>query len=389
VRERYDEVMARLVITLPAVTATQVLACLDAHVARLHAAGDPRTLAQLRVDVLTALVLDADPDSDADPDGDAHGEAEGGGEGLDCPDLGDEAVSMGLREWFARTYDPTAATPETRTDTGPVPSSAIEDETTGLTVDPVTGEIHDPTPATPTPPTDAPATDAPGTDAPGTDAPAAGRRPGGPKSRKRHRRGRVRVEVIATVPLATLLGHSEDPGHLTGHGPLAADQLRAMIHDLRVNAVWRCAALDDDHHTLLGLGTGTYTPNYTPGARLRRLTNRLYQDRCAFPTCTTKATYCDWDHTTPHPTGDTCSCNGIPLCRRCHRLKTTGLITVHIVQPHDAEHHGQHPPGTLIWTTATGQHHLQPPPTLTPLTHSQLYAHATATSTNALHDPPF
>ena len=65
VRERYDEVMTRLVITLPAVTATQILACLDAHVARLHAAGDPRTLSQLRVDVLTALVLgDLDPDSD-------------------------------------------------------------------------------------------------------------------------------------------------------------------------------------------------------------------------------------------------------------------------------------------------------------------------------------
>ena len=199
------------------------------------------------------------------------------------------------------------------------------------------------------------------------------------------------MEVIATVPLAILLGHSDDPGHLTGHGPIAADQLRAMLHDLRLNAVWRCAALDDDHHTLLGLGTKTYTPNYTLGARLRRLTNHLYQDRCAFPTCTTQATHCDWDHTTPHPSGPTCSCNGNPLCRRCHRLKTTGLINVHITQPHGQDNTngttGQHPPGTLIWTTATGQHHLQRPPTLTPLTHGQLHAHATATST--LDDPPF
>ena len=198
------------------------------------------------------------------------------------------------------------------------------------------------------------------------------------------------MEVIATVPLAILLGHSDDPGHLTGHGPIAADQLRAMLHDLRLNAVWRCAALDDDHHTLLGLGTKTYTPNYTLGARLRRLTNHLYQDRCAFPTCTTQATHCDWDHTTPPPVR-----TNLQLQR--HPPAPT-LPPPQDHRPHQRPHrptrlrrprHGRGPTPTrpLIWTTATGQRHLQRPPALTPLTHGQLHAHATATST--LDDAPF
>jgi len=189
-----------------------------------------------------------------------------------------------------------------------------------------------------------------------------------------------------TVPLATLLGHANDPGHLTRGGPIAADQVRAMLHDLRTRAVWRCAATDDTHHTLLALGTTTYTPRYTPSTPLRRYTHRLYRDQCAFPTCTTTATYCDWDHATPHPDGATCSCNGIPLCRRCHRLKTTGLIKVEIISGGDSGH----PPGTLIWTTATGRRHLHHPPTQTPHTHPQLLHAAMAGATPPDNDdPPF
>jgi len=193
VRERYDEVMTRLVITLPAVTATQILACLDAHVARLHAAGDPWTLAQLRVDVLTALVLGdldpyPDPDVEADADPDSDGDVDPDGEGLGCPDLGGEGVSVGLREWFARTYDPDS-------DLDPVPD--VEDEVTGLSVAPVTGEVHDPVTGlsvapvtgevrdaittTPAPP---PAANPPAASPP-ADVPAAAHRPG----RRRRRQG--------------------------------------------------------------------------------------------------------------------------------------------------------------------------------------------------------
>jgi hypothetical protein len=242
---------------------------------------------------------------------------------------------------------------------------------TGLQIDPSTGQVHE-HPSTgqvqdrscrPVPPPRCPP-------------------PGCPPPRLRFL-PRVPVEVLVTVPLSTVLGQGDEPGLLPGHGPITADQVRAMVHDLKTKAVWRCAAVEDTHNTLLALGTATYTLKYTPGARLKRLTNQLYQNRCAFPSCTTQATHCDWDHATPHPTGATCACNGIPLCRRCHRLKTTGLIDVRITTPARAT--PDQPTGTLIWTTTTGHRYLQRPRPLTPRTPTQL-VHAANATTNP--DPP-
>ena len=169
------------------------------------------------------------------------------------------------------------------------------------------------------------------------------------------------AEAWITIPWDTLTGIANDPGSLKGFGPISADQARTMALDLLQNGSWRCAAVDDHHNTLLGLGRRTYTTRYRPGTHLRRYTSALYGQQCAFPTCTTHAHHCDYDHLHPHAKGGvTCACNGIPLCRRCHRLKTTGLIDV---QPSTDP---THPHGTLIWTTTTGQRHLHRPTPLTP-----------------------
>ena len=85
--------------------------------------------------------------------------------------------------------------------------------------------------------------------------------------------------------------------------------------------------------------------------------------------------FCDFDHVRPWPDGPTCTCNGIPLCRPCHRLKTTGLIDVRAVQDRGE------PPGTLDWTTATGRSYRQRPPAQTPQTPAQLAA-------TLVDDPP-
>ena len=312
VSERYDEIMARLTVTLPIETAARIMTMLQTRADHAQAAGDHRSIRHLKVDILTDLLL-------TNPHPDTHDADQ-------------------VRAWFTDHYDDVAS---------------HHDEVTGHHVDPVTGEIQNPV------------------------------------DRPRGRAGpRVRCEVLVTVPLDTLLGRSNDPGHLTGFGPIAADQARTMIEDLGTHAVWRCAAVTDDHNTLLGLGTRTYTPRYTPGTALRRLTDRLHRDRCAFPTCTTRAAHCDWDHVTPHPHGDTCSCNGIPLCRRCHRLKTTGLIDVRILN-HPTTGTTDHPPGTLLWTTATGRRHLHQPPPQVPHTHGQLI-HAAQTTSPEPDDPiPF
>ena len=58
----------------------------------------------------------------------------------------------------------------------------------------------------------------------------------------------------------TFLGLNDDPGHLSGHGPVPA----AMIRDLAAQGTWRCAVVDDRHGTLLGLGRATWTPGYRP-----------------------------------------------------------------------------------------------------------------------------
>jgi hypothetical protein len=46
--------------------------------------------------------------------------------------------------------------------------------------------------------------------------------------------------------------------------------------------------------------------------------------RCAFPGCTISSHRADLDHVVPYPTGPTCACNLVPLCRSHHRLKTNG-----------------------------------------------------------------
>ena len=249
----------------------------------------------------------------------------------------------------------------------------IHDEVTGEYVDLTTGEILTPTPA----PTPAPGPGRAGS-GPGPDRKPPDRSPqtGRPPTPRMPRTPQRPAEAWITIPWDTLRGVANDPGHLKGFGPISAEQARAMVMDLLENGSWRCAAVDNDHNTLLGLGRRTYTNSYRPGTHLRRYTSALYGQQCAFPTCTTHARHCDFDHARPHRQGGTtCSCNGVPLCRRCHRLKTTGLIDVHpSTDP-------THPHGTLIWTTTTGQRHLHRPTPLTPQHPQQIM--------NTLTEPPF
>src|SRR3954471_10123856 len=84
---------------------------------------------------------------------------------------------------------------------------------------------------------------------------------------------------------------------------------------------WRCVATDDRHGTVIGVGRPVSTPRHDPPARLTALVAAA-EAACVFPGCETPVTRCDLDHRVPYPEGPTCSCTIQPLCRTHHRLKT-------------------------------------------------------------------
>lgn len=146
----------------------------------------------------------------------------------------------------------------------------------------------------------------------------------------------------------TFLGLNDDPGQLSGYGPVPA----AMIRDLGDHGTWRCAVVDDQHGTLLGLGRTTCTPGYRPGDALTR--HLTIRDRtCTFPGCRQPAHRCDLDHRTPHPAGATCECNLAALCRSHHRLKHEAGFTVR-ADPGSTAPDGAGPP-SVVWTTPGGR----------------------------------
>ena len=175
--------------------------------------------------------------------------------------------------------------------------------------------------------------------------------------------------MIVTITLETLLGLTQTPARLHGYGPLPA----AMARDLAATGTWRCAAVDD-HATLLGLGTRTWTPAYVPGTPLTRFTTAR-DLTCRFPGCPTPATRCDNDHRHPHPKGATCTCNLQHLCRRHHILKTTGAFTSRPTSPGTRTAGTAGTGGTndtitwddtITWTTPTGHTYPAPPTPFAP-----------------------
>jgi hypothetical protein len=150
------------------------------------------------------------------------------------------------------------------------------------------------------------------------------------------------------------------------------------------DAVWRCAVLDDDptsstHGALLALGRSTYTPKYVPGDHARRFIT-LRDGTCRFPGCQAQAATGDLDHRIPHSRGGpTCDCNVQSLCRRHHRMKHEGGITVRSgtsagpgvhpgvhpdVQPDgrpDDSHLGSGHPDAITWTMPSGRSYTTEP----------------------------
>jgi hypothetical protein len=120
------------------------------------------------------------------------------------------------------------------------------------------------------------------------------------------------VEVNVTVPLASLLGLTDEPAEVAGLGPVPAEVARTLAAD----ATWRAWLTRAD-----GTVVKTSTDGYRPSAALARLV-RAREPYCRMPGCARPADQCDLDHAVPWPAGPTTASNLGPLCRRHHQLKT-------------------------------------------------------------------
>jgi hypothetical protein len=166
-------------------------------------------------------------------------------------------------------------------------------------------------------------------------------RQGGP-ARGVRRDLRPRADVHVTVPADTLLGQSDEPGELAGHGPVPASMARRLAAD----GTWRRILTDPVSGAVLDVGRRSYAP---PAALADHV---LARDRtCRFPGCRLPAQRCDLDHTVPYPEGPTSAGNLAALCRHHHRLKHLAGWTVE--QPE---------PGVLLWTSPAGHRYRTEPP---------------------------
>jgi hypothetical protein len=216
-----------------------------------------------------------------------------------------------------------------------------------------------------------------------------------------------------TLPLATLLGLAERPGHGHGLGPLDP----ALVRDLAAAAArsphstW-CVTITDASGYAIGHGCaksasrkrpqsrpassrdgpwtftwqddpgppggfGTWllalpdgqqltvrlgpipvsdcdhrheSRSYQPSDALRHLVE-IRDGECTFPSCSRHASNCDFEHATPYEQGGrTCACNAGARSRRCHRVKQSKGWKV--TQPR---------PGWHQWTTPSGRTYTQGP----------------------------
>jgi hypothetical protein len=130
---------------------------------------------------------------------------------------------------------------------------------------------------------------------------------------KSHRRS---VSVNVTIDLPTLLGLKDNPGQLAGYGVLPAPIMRALAGEGK----WRRFITDPNTGTLLDYGRDSYQP---PQDLVDYL---IARDRtCRFPGCRQSAARADIDHAEAwEDGGETSAANLGALCRRHHRMKTSG-----------------------------------------------------------------
>ena len=154
-----------------------------------------------------------------------------------------------------------------------------------------------------------------------------------------------RPTIHVTVSADTLLGLNDEPGHLSGYGPVTADTARRLAADQ--SGTWRRLLTDPNTGDLLDISADTYRPSQ----RLRDFI-AARDEQCAFPGCHQPAYRCEYEHTLSFGTGGkTCRANGAAACKRHNLCKIdTGWGYI------------RNDNGSFSWTTDTGHTFTSHPP---------------------------
>ena len=150
---------------------------------------------------------------------------------------------------------------------------------------------------------------------------------------KHHRRP---ASINIVMDLATALGLANNPGFLTGYGPIPADVARHFANDGK----WKKFITDPGTGNLLDMGRETYVPP-------QQLQDFLIaRDRtCRFPGCRKSALRSEIDHAIPWEKGGKTNPENMGvLCKRHHRLKTHGDWKLK-----------SFPDGSCEWTSPNGR----------------------------------
>jgi hypothetical protein len=152
-----------------------------------------------------------------------------------------------------------------------------------------------------------------------------------------------RPAINVVVSADTLLGLDDQPAHLTGYGPITAQEARRLAADQ--SGTWRRLLTDPDTGALLDISKDRYRP-----PQLLRDYLAARDDVRVLPTCQQPGYRCGPDHTVPFDHGGpTTRANLALICRRHNHAKAgTGWTYRH------------NPDGTFTWTTATGHRYTGP-----------------------------
>ncbi|WP_058622896.1 HNH endonuclease [Microbacterium testaceum] len=154
--------------------------------------------------------------------------------------------------------------------------------------------------------------------------------------------GAIRAQVQITVPVLTLLGHTDAGAAVAGRSPIDPDTAR---HLARHAPGWDRVLCDPVTGTVLEVD------RYSPTAAQRRYLAARDQ-HCRAPGCRAPLTRCQLDHNhEAQHGGATRLTNLAHLCVRHHTLKTETAWTV-----------SQDPDGTLRFESPLGQRRAETPP---------------------------
>ncbi|TDD94668.1 HNH endonuclease signature motif containing protein, partial [Jiangella asiatica] len=157
------------------------------------------------------------------------------------------------------------------------------------------------------------------------------------------------VTVHVTFAFRSLVGLTDEPGHLDGYGPIPAH----LARHLAAAGTWQWVGTHPATGQVLDHGTTRYRP---PQALIDHV---ILRDRtCRTPGCHHTAIRCDIDHRIAHGDGGpTSACNCQLLCRHHHLLKHhTSYAVTRLVN------------GTTRWTSPTGHTYDKPPEPIGPTT---------------------